>query len=64
MAKLQVNVAQQSTVIKEQRETIKELQLQLAALKVQLHQKDQLIALKDRQLYERGQLLEALTKQL
>ena len=45
-------------------ETIKELQTQMAMLKLQLHQKDQLLAVKDRQLQERGQLLEALTKQL
>ena len=54
----------ESLIIKEQRETINELQTELAALRLQLHQKDQLIAVKDRQLDERGKLLDALTKQL
>ena len=64
MLKLPESSAQNSLIIGEQRETIKELQTELAMLRLQLHQKDLLIAVKDRQLDERGKLLDALTKQL
>ena len=59
MVKLQEGSAQKSLTIKEQKETINKLQTELAALRLQLHQKDQLIAVKDRQLDERGKLLDA-----